>query len=118
MRFPWTISAIIAILLLASCEQQKTYAPMEKQHNRSGKEITIIVYEYPSYTAVSNALEKFQRELKQPVTKETSLGWSGWDKEEPYRCEIHIKPPTRIDDDDTLTLGHEMAHCLYGSYHR
>lgn len=116
MRFPWVISGLIAILLLASCEQQKT--PMQKEHNRTGKPITITVYEYGSYTEVSAALTKFQKELGQPITKQTSLGWSGWDKEEPYQCEIHIKPPTKIDDDDTLTLGHEMAHCLYGSYHR
>lgn len=116
MRFPWAISGLIAILLLASCEQQKT--PMQKEHNRTGKPITITVYEYDSYAEVSLALMKFQKELNQPVTKETSLGWSGWDRQEPYECVIHIKPPTKIDDDDTLTLGHEMAHCLYGSYHR
>jgi len=116
MRFPWIISGLMVILLLVSCEQMKT--PMQKEHNRSEKEITITVYEYKTYTEVSKALEIFQAERGQQATKDTSLGWSGWDREEPYQCEIHIKAPTRIDDEDTLTLGHEMAHCLYGSYHR
>lgn len=115
MRFPWVISGLMVILFLASCEQQKP--EMKKEHNRSGKPITITVYEYNSYKEVSDALAKFQKDLNQPVTKETSLGWSGWDREEPFECVIHIKPPKRIDDEDTLTLGHEMSHCLYGSYH-
>jgi hypothetical protein len=91
--------------------------PMQKEHNRTGKPITITVYEYKTYTDVSMALKIFQQERGQPLTKDTSLGWSGWDREEPYECEIHIVAPTRIDDEDTLTLGHEMSHCLYGSYH-
>jgi hypothetical protein len=118
MRFPWTISAIIAILLLASCEQQKTYEPMNKEHNRSGKQITITVYEYDSYADVNKALAEFAKENNQEKSGDVSLGWAAWDRLEPYQCEIHIKPPDKIDDDDTLTLGHEMSHCLYGSYHR
>lgn len=90
---------------------------MQKEHNRSGKPITIVVYEYETYQEVSDALRRFQTEKNQSTTKETSLGWAGWSKQEPYQCVIHIKPPTRINDSDTLTLGHEMAHCLYGSYH-
>ena len=117
MRFPWVITMIGLVILLASCEQ-RNYTPMDKEHNRTGKPITITVYEYGSYRDVSLALEKFQRKTKQPVTQHTSLGWAAWDLEEPYQCEIHIKPPDKIDDDDTLTLGHEMAHCLYGSYHK
>ena len=116
MRFPWVIASFVAVIILTSCQQNGT--AIAPEHNRSGKPITITVYEYKTHAEVSNALRQFQKSLEQPVTKETSLGWSGWDKEEPYQCEIHIKPPKYVDDDDTLTLGHELAHCLYGSYHR
>lgn len=118
MRFPWAISAIIAVLLLASCEQQKSYTPMQKEHNRTGVPITVTVYEHESYGDVTRALQRFQRENKQPRTTDPSLGWAAWDLHEPYQCDIHIKPPDKINDDDVMTLGHEMAHCLYGSYHK
>ena len=26
--------------------------------------------------------------------------------------------PREVDDDGTLTLGHELLHCLLGNYHR
>lgn len=33
------------------------------------------------------------------------------------KCEIIIYKPKRVDDEATLTLGHELMHCLYGDYH-
>jgi hypothetical protein len=117
MRLPWTMLILGTILFLVSC-QEKVYAPMEKQHNRSGKPIVITVYEYGSYGDVTRALSEFQRKNKQPRTTDPSLGWAAWDLHEPYQCDIHVKTPDKIDDDDVKTLGHEMAHCLYGSYHK
>jgi len=43
---------------------------------------------------------------------------NGKPEDELYTCEIHIARPGRVDDTHTLTLGHEMLHCVYGSYHR
>lgn len=117
MRFPSAITTIVLALILVGCEE-KTYVPMAKEHNRSGNAITITVYEYTSYNDVTRALDKFHRENKLPRRTDPSLGWAAWDREPPYQCEIHIKPPDKINDDDTMTLGHEMSHCLYGSYHR
>ena len=34
------------------------------------------------------------------------------------KCEIVIYKPQRVDDEATLTLGHELMHCLYGNYHK
>ena len=33
------------------------------------------------------------------------------------KCEIIIYEPRKVDDEATLTLGHELMHCLYGDYH-
>jgi hypothetical protein len=117
MRLPWTIITIILAMMLVSCEGENLTA-MEKQHNRSGKPIEVTVFEYKDYNDVNRALYKFQRENNQVKNKDPSLAWSAWDLEEPYQCHIHIKPPEKIDDDDVMSLGHEMAHCLYGSYHK
>lgn len=36
-------------------------------------------------------------------------------------CEIYLpegQRPREVDDDGTLSLGHELLHCMYGRYHR
>jgi hypothetical protein len=36
-------------------------------------------------------------------------------------CEIYLpkeRRPDKVDDDGTLTLGHELLHCMLGNYHR
>lgn len=37
------------------------------------------------------------------------------------KCEIYLpndQRPGKVDDDATLTLGHELLHCMLGDYHR
>ena len=36
-------------------------------------------------------------------------------------CEIYLpnaNRPAKVDDEATLTLGHELLHCMLGDYHR
>ena len=36
-------------------------------------------------------------------------------------CEIYLptqQRPREVDDAGTLSLGHELMHCMYGNYHR
>jgi hypothetical protein len=36
-------------------------------------------------------------------------------------CEIYVpsdKRPSKVDDEGTLILGHELLHCMLGDYHR
>jgi hypothetical protein len=36
-------------------------------------------------------------------------------------CQIYLpneQRPAKLDDDGTLTLGHELLHCMLGNYHR
>jgi len=36
-------------------------------------------------------------------------------------CEVYLpnkRRPEKVDDDGTLTLGHELLHCMLGDYHR
>ena len=36
-------------------------------------------------------------------------------------CEVYLpneQRPGEVDDDGTLTLGHELLHCMLGDYHR
>lgn len=43
-------------------------------------------------------------------------GFSGPDQ---YgKCHIYVRRPSNIDDEATLTLGHEILHCIDGKYHK
>ena len=36
-------------------------------------------------------------------------------------CEIYLaeeRRPREVNDEGTLSLGHELLHCMYGDYHR
>ena len=34
-------------------------------------------------------------------------------------CEVYLEQrPDEVDDSGTLTLGHELLHCMLGDYHR
>jgi hypothetical protein len=34
------------------------------------------------------------------------------------RCEIHVVTPRGVEDDYMTTWGHELAHCVFGTYHK
>lgn len=120
MRLPWTLITLTLVFILVGCvpDTGQHLDTINKQHNRTGVPIEITTFEYKTYNEVRRALFKFERSNKQDITTDKSLGWAAWDHYPPYQCNIHIKEPDKLDDEDILTLGHEMAHCLYGSYHK
>ena len=38
-------------------------------------------------------------------------------RDDGYTCELYVVRPERVNDPATATLGHELLHCLLGSYH-
>lgn len=44
-------------------------------------------------------------------------GMAGWSLDENY-CYLFSLKPQYVDDDHTMTVGHELLHCVYGQYHR
>jgi hypothetical protein len=49
---------------------------------------------------------------ERPYTEMSKPNEDGW-----VRCVIHTWKPKRVDDAPMETLGHEVAHCLFGRYH-
>jgi hypothetical protein len=39
-------------------------------------------------------------------------------KDDQFICRIYVFKPIVVDDDATTAVGHELLHCLLGSYHR
>lgn len=118
MRFPIAITAILACFFIVSCDGKKQGEPMKKEYNRSGQLIEVVVIEHASYEELQRAFVERNARYGVDIPPFGQVGWSAWSVDPPYQCEIHVVPPKYIDDEETLTLGHEMSHCLYGSFHK
>lgn len=119
LKLPLVIVGLGFALFLTSCEQQPQGEKVAPTFDRTNKEMTIMVRTYPTHVEVTRKLHEFNREKGITNSKPPhSLGWAAWNTEAPYACVINVKTPARVDDDDITTLGHELAHCIYGSYHK
>ncbi len=43
-------------------------------------------------------------------------GFAVWSPND-SQCDVYLQLPDSIDDDKTLTLGHEVFHCIAGQFH-
>lgn len=110
-------------LFLSACEPRKE--PIEKKLDRTGQPIQITTFVYSSQRELDAAFAARHSNENDPHSRYGFAIWYEWrdadgnlvEKDEEKVCEIHILEPKYIDDEATLTLGHEMLHCLYGSYH-
>lgn len=113
---------VITALSLKGCEHGEPVVPTI---DRTGKIVAITVETHNTLRDVQN---KYREVHDLPRSHDLSglQGFSIWYEwrggKEPenveYTCDIHIAKPGRVDDNHTLTLGHEMLHCIYGSYHK
>ena len=118
--------SIISALLLASCDNVSK-EDLKGSIDRTGKQILTTVYFYNSTEEVQS---KYREIHNLPRDHKTNIqGFAQWpefrdpngnpivDDTKPLTCVIHTIKPKKIDDEATLTLGHEMLHCIIGSYH-
>lgn len=102
-----SLVAIFAIvIILAGCNDSSD--SIGRTFNKDGQEIRLTV------TTV-----KTRYDMKSEVW-EYGEGIQGQALYSPNdnKCEIVIYEPKNVDDEATLTLGHELMHCLYGNYHK
>jgi hypothetical protein len=120
------VLAVLA-MVLASCTPKNAGEQIIPTFDRTGRPIMIVVHFYDTSSQVTRVYKQ-----KYNITKDIAprLGFSFWpewrDKQgnpveptdKPLTCEIHTMRPKTVDDEPTRTLGHEMTHCLDGSYHK
>ena len=112
---------IATAFLLGSCEQGEQVEPT---FDRSGLIVETKVKVHDRLRDMHNAYKDVHN-LPNSHDLTGLQGFAVWyefpngkPSDELYTCEIHIVRPSRVDDNNTLTLGHEMLHCIYGSYHK
>lgn len=120
-----TILIIISIvLMIASCSPESNIKPTM---DRTNQDLNIRVIFYDTKSDLAEAY----REVNQlPANAEVpdQWGFAAWNEQrtpegtlidsENKMCVIHTFQPKRQNDRLVLTMGHELLHCVYGSYHK
>lgn len=104
----YIIGLVVFALVLIACSDLGN-SQVIKQLDREGQPVIVTVYFYDTQKELKQALQRYN-----PADGLQGMAiWSESDNE----CTIHTLAIKRVDDEATKTLGHEMLHCIYGSYH-
>ena len=87
---------------------------MDRNSSRSHRELVEIRKRYEPATARASSAASRSRFFRSNVLAFSVLGRRNGE----WVCLIFIRRPTTVNDRETLQLGHELAHCLLGQYHR
>jgi len=116
-KFKVAVLAVITALFLVSCDPSTSKLP--EDFDRSGEAVHITVIFHPNQQAVDKAyVEEFGRARNE--SNINRLGFAVWANpgNKPYWCRIHAQKPTKVNGDEKMdTLGHELLHCMIGTFH-
>ena len=105
-------------LFLTSCDNDGS-SGLPEDFDRSGEEQRITVIWHKNQQSVDKAyVEEFGRARNERAINR--LGFAVWANpgKRPYWCKIHAVKPTRVTNDEKMdTLGHELLHCIIGTFH-
>jgi hypothetical protein len=98
---------ITLVVSLISCGKP----PMEKDLNRENEILEIHFHAFKDEKSMITHLRNEGYD-----TPDNLLGFSIWSPQD-NNCDVYYVTPRGVDDRNMLTLGHEVAHCIYGSFH-
>lgn len=107
--------SILAVFMVSCDVPEKT---ITKTHDVTDQYVDIRVMTFETMSQLNKFLE-----LKAYSDQEVE-GLARWvhpkdDMTTVKRCDIYVVEPSGVRDTNTLeTWGHELAHCIYGSYHK
>lgn len=115
-----TVFLLVVGTLLSSCSKQDNGPELIKTHDYSNRELPITVMVFESNSDLNSYLRS--KDLTQRESKVDGLAlWSlnAKDKTEVMDCTIYVVEPKGSQDYKKLTTwGHELVHCVYGSFHK
>ena len=110
-------TGLLSLLFLTSCDPDGSKLP--EDFDRSGEAVEITVIWHNSQQAVDKAyVEEFGRARNERSINR--LGFAVWanPSREPKWCRIHAMKPTSVKGGEKMnTLGHELLHCMIGTFH-
>jgi hypothetical protein len=116
---------LIPLLFILSCSPESNIKPTM---DRTEQDIKIRVVFHENSDSLEEAYRKANNlPARTPVPEQWGFAaWNEWQDsdgnyidlpDQEYWCTIHAFQPTRQTDQRVLTLGHELLHCVYGSFH-
>lgn len=105
-------TALLSLSLLTSCEQGDR--EIQQDFDRSGQELRITVVFHDNLTDLNN---EYKERFGNDGTKKLGFAVYANPGRQPYWCEIHTTRPLKEDDEPMDTMGHELAHCVFGQFH-
>lgn len=87
---------------------------MAPEFNREQRTFSIRVTVYDTHEQVTAA----KRRLRPQDRLEPLLGWTTWGSKPNDICDVHVARADLYMDTEFAVWGHELAHCLYGNYHK
>lgn len=111
------IIILCMMLLMVSCDPSPD-SGIKKTHDVTGEYIDIRVMTFNSQSSMQRYL------TKNKLTNDEVDGLAQWvhpkeDLTKVKRCEIYVVEPSGVRDYTTMqTWGHELVHCMYGSFHK
>ena len=116
MRLLKLLIILIIFGNIAACSEGSSRSEIDKTDGALVTNIELVVILYDSYDDLNDAFNESNDEVDYRYTLE---GFSEFIRREDGtgECWVHIVEPQEIDGEHTLTLGHEIAHCMYGLYH-
>ena len=121
------ITVFLTLLLLTSCDKSNE-SNIEQKINRESLPIKTTVHFYNNIEEVRKKYKEINNlDKNEEVFTEGFAIWPEWKDQsgnsvipegKELKCDIYTVRPSKTDDEAVLTLGHEMLHCIYGSYHK
>jgi len=117
---------LATVLLLSACTPESNIKPTI---DRTERDITVRVIFHENRESLEEAYRTINLlEDNIPIPEQWGFAkWNEWrDRQGNYieplvaelKCEIHTFRPKNQDDQLVLTMGHELLHCVHGSYHK
>lgn len=118
--FKVALFLFLLITLVTSCGDKTDGPELIKTHDYSNRELPITVMVFESNSDLNKYLRS--KELTQRESKVEGLAlWSlnAKNRTEVMDCTIYVVEPKGSQDYNELTTwGHELLHCVYGSFHK
>lgn len=111
------ILAFVLMFGLSSCSEDTVGKPLQRTHDLNGKTFPIKVMSFESESELQRYLQRNK------LQKKKVKGFAIWNvdsrnPERVYDCTIYVVDPKGLKDKDRFeTWGHELVHCVYGSFH-
>lgn len=101
------ILPLVIILTIIGCSESEP--KVKPQRNYEGKPLVITVHAFDSKKKLIKATKDYGT-----VHQAGLAVWSPDDN----KCDVYVLRSKKADSNRYNTWGHELGHCLYGSFHK